>query len=570
MHRYQDWIKAGQGERTADLVLKNAQVIDVFSGDIHESSVAIAAGMIVGFGDYQARAIIDLGGKYVCPGFIDGHIHLERSLVTPSEFAKIVVPLGTTSLVTDPCDIAVVLGLDGIRFMMEASRDLPLSFYFLIPCLSGFPEKETFGARLSSSDLKMVLHLDTVLGVSELPGVPGLFSGEKEALEIIRMAAHKRILGHALSVSGRALSARVIRGITSDHECAGLDEGLERLHHGMYLMIREGTGGQNLEQLLPLVNEYNSSRFMFVTDECSPDYLLEQGHINALVKKAIHLGLDPIKAIQLATINTAEYYHLSHVGAIAPGYAADLLVLDDLEEVSVEQVYKQGILAAEDGNLVGWDIPEHPPFVRGTINVHWLELEDLRIEAGRGKLRVIGVLPGQMLTQNLAFDPRVEEGMAIADPERDLAKIVVVERHSGRKNLALGFVTGFHLKQGALASSVSYNAHNIVALGMNDADILTALEEIMKMNGGQVVVRDGLVLTSLPLPVAGIMSDQPLDRVRAITDDLNAAARECGSIVPDSFLQMSFLTLPTIPSLRITNNGLVDVVRDQFTDLFIL
>jgi len=569
MNAYEERIEVAHGEKPADMVLKNAQVVNVFSGDIHETDVAIFDGIIVGLGEYEAKTIIDLGGNYLCPGFIDGHVHIESSMVIPSEFAACVVPLGTTSVVADPHEIANVLGLDGIRFMMEASRNLPLSVYIMLPSCVPATDMETSGAKLYSPDLAMFLNQEEVLGIAEMMNFPGVIYRDREVLEKISIAKWKRVDGHAPLVSGKDLAAYITAGIKSDHECTRLEEAKEKLRNGMYVMIREGTTARNMDELLPLVNDHNARKCMFVTDDRHPADLMDDGHINSIVRGAIRKGMDPIRAIQLATINTAEYFQLKNLGAVAPGYIADLIVLSDLEEVSVEQVYKRGVLAAEDGQIVGWEIPEHPPFIRGTMNINWMGMSDVSVEALGEKVRVIGVIPNQIITENLVEKVRIEDGKALSDPDRDILKILVAERHRASGNMAKGFVKGFGLREGALGSSVAHDSHNIIVVGATDDDILTAIVEIVRMGGGQVVVKQGKILEALPLPIAGLMSDEPLQEVRNKIESLNAAARECGCRLDDPFMQMSFLALPVIPSLKITDKGLVDVEKFQFTDLFV-
>jgi adenine deaminase len=568
MNNYEERIAVAHGEKPADLLLKNARIVNVFSGDIHESHVAVFDGIIVGLGDYDAKEIINLEGKYICPGFIDGHVHLESSMVIPSEFARAVVPKGTTSVVADPHEIANVLGLDGIRFMIEASKNLPLSVFIMLPSCVPATDMESNGAKLYSPDLEMFLNQDQVLGIAEMMNFPGVIYRDKEVLEKIRIAKWKRVDGHAPLLSGKDLSAYITAGITSDHECTMIEEGREKLRNGMYLMIREGTTAKNLKMLLPLVNDHNSHKCMFVTDDRHPGDLLDDGHIDAIVRQAISMGMDPIRAIQMATINTAEYFKLSHLGAIAPGYVADFLILDDLKNISVEKVFKNGILAAENGEIVGCGIQEKAPVIRSTINVNWMGMSDVSIKAEGKKIRVIGLIPDQIITEHLIEDARIENGNVVSDVKRDILKIVVAERHRASGNLGKGFVKGFGLKKGAIASSVAHDSHNIIVVGVDDDDILTAIIEIVKMQGGQVVVKDGVILESLPLPIAGLMSDQPLEKVRKNLDNLKAAARNCGCLIEDPFMQMAFLALPVIPSLKITDMGIVDVDKFQLTKLF--
>ena len=562
-------IELARGDKKVDLVLKNARLINVFSGDIHLTNVAVHQDRIIGMGDYQAKEQVDLKGKYLAPGFIDGHVHLESSMVTPAEFTRAVVPLGTTSVIIDPHEIANVMGLDGIRYMLEASQRLPLDVYIMLPSCVPSTHMETSGAELTSYDLSLLLGNERVLGLAEMMNFPGVISGDKQVLDKIRIARGKRIDGHAPGLGGKGLCAYIGAGIRSDHECTILEEAKEKLRLGMYIMVRQGTAARNLEDLLPLINSENSRNCFFVTDDRHPQDLLEEGHINFLVKKAVKLGLDPIKAIQMATINTAEYFRLADVGGIGPGYRADMVVLKDLENFEVEKVFKRGKLVAQNGKILPGKIKKERVTIRSSMNVDWMGLKGFDIPVQEGKVLVIEAVPGQIVTKKLIVSPRVEKGRVVADIKRDILKLAVVERHMASGNVGIGLVKGFGLKKGALASSVAHDSHNIVIIGTNDEDMMTAAIEVVRMKGGQVVVKEDEVIASLPLPLAGLMTDGSLEETEDKVKQLNRAATDLGCRLRDPFMTLSFLALPVIPELKLTDKGLVDVEKFQIVPLFV-
>ena len=562
-------IELARGDKKVDLVLKNARLINVFSGDIHLTNVAVHQDRIIGMGDYQAKEQVDLKGKYLAPGFIDGHVHLESSMVTPAEFTRAVVPLGTTSVIIDPHEIANVMGLDGIRYMLEASQRLPLDVYIMLPSCVPSTHMETSGAELTSYDLSLLLGNERVLGLAEMMNFPGVISGDKQVLDKIRIARGKRIDGHAPGLGGKGLCAYIGAGIRSDHECTTLEEAKEKLRMGMYIMVRQGTAARNLEDLLPLINSENSRNCFFVTDDRHPQDLLEEGHINFLVKKAVKLGLDPIKAIQMATINTAEYFRLADVGGIGPGYRADMVVLKDLENFEVEKVFKRGKLVAQNGKILPGKIKKERVTIRSSMNVDWMGLKGFDIPVQEGKVLVIEAVPGQIVTKKLIVSPRVEKGRVVADIKRDILKLAVVERHMASGNVGIGLVKGFGLKKGALASSVAHDSHNIVIIGTKDEDMMTAAIEVVRMKGGQVVVKEDEVIASLPLPLAGLMTDSSLEETEDKVKQLNRAATDLGCPLRNPFMTLSFLALPVIPELKLTDKGLVDVEKFQIVPLFV-
>jgi adenine deaminase len=562
-------IRIASGDGKADLLIKNGRVVDVFSGQIEKKDVAVYGGMIVGFGDYRARRVIDVKNDFLCPGLIDGHVHIESSMVTIPEFARAVVPKGTTSVIIDPHEIANVLGRDGIRFMEDSARNVPLNVFVMLPSCVPATSMETSGATLKATDLRPLFKEPWAIGLAEMMNFPGVIFRDPEVLKKIEMAKGRRVDGHAPMLSGKRLYAYLTAGIRSDHECTTLKEAKEKLKNGMWIMVREGTTARNLRDLIPLVTPKNSRRFLFVTDDRHPKELLEEGHIDSMVRQAIRWGLDPILAIQMATLNSAEYFRLDDLGAIAPGYRADIVSFDHLGRFQIKKVFKDGTLVAQDGRMVSSPARGMKgPKEMGSIRIKPLHSEALAVRSDQFLAKIIQLIPGQIVTKKVLKKIVLKDGTAQVDIKGDILKIVVVERHKATGNIGIGFVQGFGLKKGAIGSSVAHDSHNIVIVGTNDPDILKAAQVIQAMKGGLVAVSDRTVLASLPLPIAGLMSDASVAQVNLRLETLHRAAKTLGCKILDPFMILSFLSLPVIPELKITDKGLVDVNQFKFVPVF--
>jgi len=564
-------IRIASGEGKADLLIKNGRVVNVFSGQIERKDVAIFDGRIVGFGDYRAKKIVDIKGDFLCPGLIDGHVHIESSMVTLPQFARAVVPNGTTSVIIDPHEIANVMGLKGIRFMAESARGIPLNVFIMAPSCVPATHMETSGAVLRAADIQSILKEPWVIGLAEMMNFPGVIHRDPEVLKKIEQAKGKRIDGHAPLLSGKPLNAYLTAGIRSDHECTTLKEAKEKLANGMWIMIREGSTARNLRDLLPLVTPKNSRRLLFVTDDRHPRELLEEGHIDSIVRKAVKLGTDPFLAIQMATLNAAEYFRLDDLGAIAPGYRADIITFDHLGRFQIKKVFKDGILVAEDGEMVSRPTPVSSSFqrdVQSSVRIKEIKNEAFIVRSDEPLAKVIELVPNQIVTRKVMKKIVLRDGVALPDIHEDILKIAVVERHRATGNIGIGFVQGFGLKRGAIGSSVAHDSHNVVIVGTNDEDMLKAVTATKKMEGGLVVVSERKVLASLPLPIAGLMTDAPVSQVNGQLQALLRAARSLGCKLPDPFMILSFLSLPVIPELKITDRGLVDVNKFKIVPVF--
>ena len=554
-------IAVARGEAPADLLLTNARIINTFTAGIEKGNVAISQGRIAGIGDYgRAKQKIALKGKYLAPGLINGHIHIESSLLHISEYARAVVPRGTSAIVTDLHEIANVAGLKGIRYLMDCARTLPLDCYFMAPSCVPATHLETSGAELGAKELKVALRWKNVIGLGELMNFPGVLTGNKEVLKKIKLAKGRVIDGHAPRISGKDLNAYLTAGASSDHESTTLEEGREKLRRGMYLMIREGSSEKNLDELLPLVTDKTYKRCLFVTDDRTCADLLKEGDIDAVVRKAIVKGLDPIRAIQMATINTAEHFRLRQVGAVAPGYVANLIAIDDLSRLSVDMVFHKGKLVAQKGKALFSTSWRSDPEITHTVNIKPFSIEALKIPASKKNRPIIEIVPGQVTTKSIKLEPKVRDGFVVPDVERDILKLVVVERHKASGNIGLGLVKGFGLKNGALGSSIAHDSHNIIVVGTNDQDIFAAVKEIERLQGGLVAAAGGKIKGALALPIAGLLSEEPLEAVVSKLEELQRIATGLGCVLPSPFATLSFLALAVIPELRLTDRGLVDVV----------
>ena len=554
-------IRYSRGDLPAELLLKNANVVNVLSGEIMLTNVAVVHSRIVGLGDYEAEETIDLEGAYLAPGFIDAHVHIESSMVPPSEYVRAVVPLGTTAVVTDPHEIANVLGLDGIRFMFESAKHGSLSMFVMASSCVPATTMETNGAVLHWYDLVSLQNDPWVLGLAEVMNFPGVVSGDEEVLDKLRIFSDAVIDGHCPGLTGKNLQAYIASGIVSDHECTTVEEAREKLRMGMTIFIREATNARNLKTLLPLVTEANHHRICFCTDDRQPADLLDEGHIDFMVRTAIAEGIDPIIAIRMATWNPATYFRLHDRGAIAAGRRADMIVFDDLQAPRPRLVFRGGQLVAEDGKMLipRQELPDRA--LRHTMSVAW-DRVDITIPTEGTKARVMGVIPDQLVTQSLVEEIPSVNGVAVTDPERDILKMAVIERHMYSGQVGKGFVKGIGIKRGALASSVAHDHHNIVVIGVDDESMLTAARRVARLGGGMVVAEGEEILAETPLPLAGLMSTEPVEIVRDQVDETITAAQNLGSTLHDPFMAMSFLALEVIPSLKLTDQGLVDV--DQF------
>jgi len=566
-------IQIARGEVPADLVLRNAQLVNVCSGECYPADVAIADGRVVGVSalskGYQGHEERDLQGRWLAPGLIDGHMHIESTMLVLSEFSRIVTPRGVTAVMLDPHEFANVMGVAGIRYVLESGRGLPLSTYVMLSSCVPASSYESPYYVLMAEDLLPLLEDERVLGLAEMMDMPGVLQGDEQVLaKIIATQSHGFVVdGHAPGLNERDLCAYAAAGVMSDHECTTLEEARQRIRLGMWLMIREGSAARNLDTLLPLVKELHPPRVFFVTDDRDPQDLTTRGHIDSMVCRAIELGLDPVEAIRLASYNTAQYFRLYNRGTVAPNFIADLVVLDDLNTFKVESVYKDGKLVAQGGRLLV-NVPAISfAGITGTVHIGNIGEDDLRIPGKPGLIEVVGIEPGQITTQHLQEEAPLSDGEIVADPSRDLLKLVVIERHHASGSVGLGIVKGFGLRKGALASSVAHDAHNLVIAGVSDRDILQAARVLEEMGGGFACVVDGEVRASVPLPYGGLVSPLPADELVQQLNVLDAAAADLGCTLDHPCMTLSFLSLSVIPSLKLTNQGLIDVEKFRLVPL---
>ena len=554
-------IAAAAGREPADLVLKNATFVNVFSNELSTMDIAVAEGLIVGMGSYQGRSEVDCTGKIVLPGFLDAHIHLESSLVSPTEFVKAVLPHGTTTVVTDPHEIANVMGTDGIEYMLQATEDLPVDVRFMLPsCVPATPLDES-GAILDYRAIDSFYDHPRVQGLAEMMNFVGAINGDEQTVEkiVAAQAHHKKIDGHAPDLQGNDLNAYIAAGVYSDHECHDVKDAIAKLERGQFIMIREGTAARNLEALMPLLTGKYADRCMFCTDDKHPNDLLEKGHIDYIVKKAISLGADPITAVKVACHNAARYFLLNNRGGISPGYLADFVIIDNFQDFNIEQVYKKGVLMVDHGEIQDFPSPEIEPYLveraHKTFHVAALTAEDFAEKRPRG---IIGMVDGEITTVDAGYSDRI-------DVEYDVLKIAVVERHKNTHHIGIGYIQGYGLKSGAVATSISHDSHNIIVVGTNETDMASAVNRVVELNGGIVVWDGGQSVAEVPLAIAGIMSDEPLVTVNEKLETAKDAAHKLG-VNPgiDPFMTLSFMALPVIPSLRITTRGVFDVTTQSY------
>jgi adenine deaminase len=563
-------LAVARGDEPADLVLKGGRLLSVFTGEVLQADVAICGEHIAGLGTYHAPAETDVRGYVLVPGLLDAHMHLESTKLMVDQFARAVLPHGTTTVFIDPHEVANVFGLRGVRALLESARDVPLDYYVMVPSCVPASRFESSGATVTAEEIGEFLREQTeAIGLAEVMDFPGVVAGDPAVLARLdaARAAGGHIDGHAPGLSGLALNAYLASGVGSDHECTDLAEALEKRRLGMWIMIREGSAARNLEALLPLVLEHGTLNTSLCTDDREPDLLLREGHIDDVVRKAIRLGCPPADAITMVTLNTARWHRRAGLGAVAPGYVADIVAVPDLSQFRPAMVWKRGRLVAVDGESVPIGRACAPEWMHNSVRIPVLAADDFRVTAN-GRIRVIGLQPDSLTTRALVARPARHHGNAVADPERDLAKVAVIERHRGTGRIGIGFVSGFGLRRGALASTHAHDAHNLGVVGINDADMALAANRLREIGGGQVAVLNGRVVAELPCPVAGLLSELPFEQVASAAARLDEAARsDLGATYPAPLMAMSFLALTVVPELRITDRGLVDVTRFERVSL---
>ncbi len=562
-------IRVARGDAPADLVLRNAQLVNVYSGEIYPTDVAIHSARIAGIGPgYVGLREIDLNGSYLAPGLIDAHVHIESSMVGVRQFAQAVVPRGVTSVIADPHEITNVLGLDGIRYMFDQAKYGQLSMFVMVPSCVPATHMATAGAYLEAKDIAALQNDRWVLGLGEMMNYPGVVQEDPITMEKIEAFKSRVLDGHAPGLTGKALNAYLVAGIGSDHECTTVEEAREKLRLGMYILMRDATNAHNLTALLPLLTPDNARRICFCTDDRHPADLLDEGGVDHLVRAAIRAGVDLVTAIRMATLNTAEWFRLYDRGGIRPGHRADLIVFDDPQEFRVRLVIRSGQIVAENGQMLPFELPERPSYLRGSMNVNWHTV-DFTIPAEGHRARVIGAVPDSLITEERVLEIPSASGFAVPDVERDIIKLAVIERHMASGRIGKGFVQGLGLRRGAIASTIAHDHHNLVVAGTDNISLSTAAGAIADMGGGLAVADGVRILARLPLPVAGLMSNRPIAEVRSMLDEVIGAARTLGSGLHDPFMVLSFLALEVIPHLKLTDMGLVDVDQFRFVPLWV-
>ncbi|MBN2897898.1 MAG: adenine deaminase [Clostridia bacterium] len=561
-------IDIAAGRKKAELVLKHAKIVNVFTEEIIDADIAIDQGFVVAIGSYDGEVELDMAGKYVAPGLIDSHVHIESAMVTPSQFAKSILPAGTTTIIADPHEIANVCGLEGIQYILDESSNIPLDVYLMLPSCVPSTNFENAGAVIHAKDMTAMMAKDRILGLGELMDFPGVINADSAILDKIHAAGEKIIDGHGPVIANKQLNAYVAAGIRTEHECSTKEEMIDRLRLGMYVLIREGSAARNLESLIKGVTKENVRRILFCTDDRHPGDILKDGHIDNNVRLAIKNGVAPITAIKIATLNAAECYRLHNKGAVAPGYHADLIVFDDLNTFKIEKVFKKGNLIAENGQPLfkAKHIPNGS--VTDTVNLKPVTQNDLRIKLNSDIVNVIHLLPHSLITEKVVRKVEVHEGEFVHNKRLDILKLAVIERHNATGNIGLGLVENFQLKSGALASTVAHDSHNLIVIGTNDADMIEAVKEIERIGGGLAIVDKGQVIHSIPLPIAGLMTDQPIEALNKELIVLYENARKLGvNKTIDPFMTLAFLALPVIPEIKLTDLGLFDVTSFRFINI---
>ena len=573
MNELKNLIKLSLNEIKPDLVLKRGNIINVFTNEIIKCDVAIDNGIIVGLGNYQGKKEIDMNNKYIVPGFIDSHLHIESTMLTPGEFCKAVLPRGTTTVIADPHEIANICGLDGINYMLEESKSLPMDIFYMLPSCVPCTDFESSGAILKAKDLQSLINKNMILGLGEMMNYPGVISRNDEVLEKLKLTGdnNKIIDGHGPHIKDKELNAYIISGVSTEHECATIEEMIDRLRLGMYVMIREGSAAKNLKDLIKGVNKDNISRCLLCSDDKHPQEIINKGHINHSVKLAIKGGIDPIDAIKMATINAATCYNLKNKGAIAPGYDADLLIIDNLNDFNIEKVYKRGILVGE-GNKPLFNYKSNNSYensVINTVNIRDIKKEDLEIEVTNDEVNVIKVMPHSLETRKVIRKIKTKDNKFVFDKNMDIIKMAVIERHNKSNNMGLALVENFRLKNGAIASSIAHDSHNLIVIGDNDEDIICAIEEVKRCEGGIAISSNKKILASLQLEIAGLMSSESIEFVSFKLEKMMSIAYDNLNINReiDPFMTLSFMALPVIGDLKLTDKGLFDVREFNFIDI---
>ena len=563
-------IDVARRRKAADVIIKNAKIVNVFNETVEEGNIAVSGGLIAGIGAYEeGDTIYNVDGAFVSPGFIDSHMHIESTMLIPTEFAKAVVPLGTTTAIVDPHEIANVAGIPGIQFMLNASKNLPIDIYFMLSSCVPATNLETSGATLYAEDLAVLKNSDKVLGLAEVMNYPGVINKDPELLDKIVLFRDSVIDGHSPTLTGYDLNAYLSAGILADHECTTKEEALEKLSKGMWIMMREGSVTRDVLNLLPILNDKTKHRLLICTDDKHPEDLINEGHVNFAIRLFVENGIPLPVAVRLATLNPALFFGFRRKGGVAPGYAADLVVFDTLKKIDL--VFKDGVLVSKDSTpLFDVEEPVHVDAVKNTINLKQVTFEKLRVLPRGKKIRVIGLTKNSVVTDELIFEPKVLDGVLVSDTERDIIKIAVFERHKATGKVAVGFIHGLGLKSGAFATSIAHDSHNIIVAGENDKDMLLAISQLESTGGGIALAKNGAVLDYLALPYGGLMTNNSVYEVAEVLERLHKVAHnELGITYPDPFMALSFMHLAVIPKLKITDSGLVDVDKFEFVDLFV-